>query len=150
MEELDKIQQLMGSISDGLTEDDSAELSREIVEFKPKEVASLGENEDLPIDYKYVRENVYNLIERNTDAVEELSHIAKDSGHPRAFEVLNGLMKTNLEMNAQLLSIQKEIRDIKGINEKNQPKTQVNIQQNTYEGSTKELLNKLKVETPKH
>ena len=45
---------------------------------RPKE-----DNEDLENDYKYQRENFYNLVEKGTDAIEGILEIARESEHPR-------------------------------------------------------------------
>ena len=60
-------------------------------ELKPEPPARIKpktDGKDDDIDYNYARENYYNLIERNQDAVEEMLEIAKQSEHPRAFEVV--------------------------------------------------------------
>ena len=43
--------------------------------------------EDVDNDYKYSRENYYNLIERGQDAIQGILDIANESQHPRAYEV---------------------------------------------------------------
>ena len=40
-------------------------------------------DEDIDNDYKYQRENFYNLIERGSDAIEGILEIARESDHPR-------------------------------------------------------------------
>ena len=40
------------------------------------------ENDDIENDYKYQRENFYNLVEKGTDAIEGILEIARESGHP--------------------------------------------------------------------
>ena len=60
-------------------------------ELKPEPSPRIVPNkdgDDKEIDYNYARENYYNLIERNQDAIEEMLEIAKQSEHPRAFEVV--------------------------------------------------------------
>ena len=73
-------------------------------EIKPEPPARIipkvdGKDDD--IDYNYARENYYNLIERNQDAVEEMLEIAKQSEHPRAFEVVGQLIKSGLDANKE-------------------------------------------------
>ncbi|MDP7367644.1 MAG: hypothetical protein QGH83_10355, partial [Candidatus Pacebacteria bacterium] len=51
-------------------------------ELKPEPVARVlpkTDGKDDDVDYNYARENYYNLIERNQDAVEEMLEIAKQS-----------------------------------------------------------------------
>ena len=43
--------------------------------------------DDIENDYKYSRENYYNLIERGQDAIQGILDVAKEGQHPRAYEV---------------------------------------------------------------
>ena len=45
-------------------------------------------------DYEYVRQHIRNVMDKGNIAMTELLEIARDSGHPRAFEVLSTLMST--------------------------------------------------------
>ena len=97
-----------------------------------------GKDDD--IDYNYARENYYNLIERNQDAVEEMLEIAKQSEHPRAFEVVGQLIKSGLDANKELMALHKTKKELsieKG-------PTQV-TNQAVFVGSTAELQKLLKV-----
>ena len=93
---------------------------------------------DLGVDYRYARENLYNLIERGNDALEGILELAKEMEHPRAYEVASGLIKTVSETTMELLRMQKELKLMK---EGESPKTNVN---NLYVGSTAELQEMLK------
>ena len=62
-------------------------------------------------DFKYTRENLYNLLERGQDAVEELLEIAKQSEHPRAFEVVGQLIGKLTETNKELMGLHKTKKD---------------------------------------
>ena len=101
-----------------------------------------GKDDD--IDYNYARENYYNLIERNQDAVEEMLEIAKQSEHPRAFEVVGQLIKSGLDANKELMALHKTKKELsieKG-------PTQV-TNQAVFVGSTAELQKLLKVKRGK-
>ena len=101
-------------------------------------IPKTGKDED--IDYNYARENYYNLIERNQDAVEEMLEIAKQSEHPRAFEVVGQLIKSGLDANKELMALHKTKKELsieKG-------PTQV-TNQAVFVGSTAELQKLLKV-----
>ena len=50
-------------------------------------VSSTITSEDVDNDYKYQRENLYNLIERGQDAIDGILDLAKEGEHPRAYEV---------------------------------------------------------------
>ena len=41
------------------------------------------ELDDVDADYKYQRDNFYNLIEKGQNAIEGILNVAKESDHPR-------------------------------------------------------------------
>ena len=98
-----------------------------------------GKDDD--IDYNYARENYYNLIERNQDAVEEMLEIAKQSEHPRAFEVVGQLIKSGLDANKELMSLHKTKKEL-SIEKSN---STTNVNNAVFVGSTAELQKLLKV-----
>ena len=109
-------------------------------EPSPNKILPKTEGKDDDIDYNYARENYYNLIERNQDAVEEMLEIAKQSEHPRAFEVVGQLIKSGLDANKELMALHKTKKELsieKG-------PTQV-TNQAVFVGSTAELQKLLKV-----
>ena len=86
-------------------------------------------------DFKYSRENLYHIIERGQDALSGILQVAQETDHPRAYEVVGQLLKTNAENTEKLVNLQttkKKLRDIE------QPQRVTN--NNTlFVGSTKEL-----------
>ncbi len=111
-------------------------------ELKPEPPARIipksGKDDD--IDYNYARENYYNLIERNQDAIEEMLEIAKQSEHPRAFEVVGQLIKSGLDANKELMGLHKTKKELSI--EKGGHTTTVNNA--VFVGSTAELQKLLK------
>ena len=97
-----------------------------------------GKDDD--IDYNYARENYYNLIERNQDAVEEMLEIAKQSEHPRAFEVVGQLIKSGLDANKELMALHKTKKELSMEKGPSQVTNQA-----VFVGSTAELQKLLKV-----
>ena len=89
-------------------------------------------------DFKYTRENLYNLLERGQDAVEELLEIAKQSEHPRAFEVVGQLIGKLTETNKELMGLHKTKKDLS--NEKGP----TNVTNALFVGSTSDLQKMLK------
>ena len=84
-------------------------------ELKPEPVARVlpkTDGKDDDVDYNYARENYYNLIERNQDAIEEMLEIAKQSEHPRAFEVVGQLIKSGLDANKELMGLHKTKKEL--------------------------------------
>jgi len=113
-------------------------------ELKPEPVARVlpkTDGKDDDVDYNYARENYYNLIERNQDAVEEMLEIAKQSEHPRSFEVVGQLIKAGLEANESLMKLHKTKKELSI--EKSGPGVAVNNA--VFVGSTAELQKLLKV-----
>ena len=92
-------------------------------------------DETVDTDFKYARENLYNIIEKGSDALNTLVDVANQSQHPRAFEVVSQLVKTLSDTNKDLLELQKKIKVInKDITEG--PKT---VNNSLYVGNTADL-----------
>ena len=91
------------------------------------------------VDYKYTRNTLYGLVERGQDAIEGILDLAKESEHPRTYEVAGQLIKTVSETSEKLLQIQKMMDDL----EDDRPKNQT-THQNLFVGSTAELQKLLK------
>ena len=112
-------------------------------ELKPEtlpRVKPKTDGKDDDIDYNYARENYYNLIERNQDAIEEMLEIAKQSEHPRAFEVVGQLIKSGLDANKELMGLHKTKKELSI--EKGGSTTNVNNA--VFVGSTADLQKLLK------
>lgn len=97
---------------------------------------------DIDTDYRYARENLYEIIENGSHALHELVEIAKSSEHPRAFEVVASLMKTLTEANKDLLEVQAKVKKLK--QEDNVQNGPNNVTNALFVGSTAELQNMLK------
>ena len=102
------------------------------------QVENQTDKENLNTDLRYTRENLYNLIERGTDAIEELIQVAKESEHPRAYEVVGQLLKTVGETNGKLLEIHKMKKDITREEQEVSIRSQ-NVTNALFVGSTAEL-----------
>jgi hypothetical protein len=63
-------------------------------------------------DYEYSRTKIKSLIERAETAIERMLELAQDSDHPRAFEVLSGMLKTSAEITDQLMRLQEQRRKL--------------------------------------
>jgi hypothetical protein len=68
---------------------------------------------DVDNDFATARNNLHKIIHQGNDALEEALIVAKTSEHPRAFEVVGGLIKTLVDANKDLLDIQKKLKDLK-------------------------------------
>ena len=97
-------------------------------------------DEDINNDYKYQRENFYNLIERGQDAITGILDIARESETPRSYEVAGNLIKQVAEVNEKLVDLQMKMQKLKEV-PSNAPK---NVTNALFVGSTAELQKMLK------
>jgi len=100
---------------------------------------SLHENDstkEIDTDTKYVRQNLYDLIEKGHRSVDELLAVADQSQHPRAYEVLSTMIKTLGDMNKDLLDMHEKKQKLLG-QKAEVPDT---VNNNLYVGSTSDLL----------
>jgi len=122
---------------------DKPEPKKEIVKQEFKPVVPRREDdkkEDVDNDYKYSRENYYNLIERGQEAIEGILDIAREGQHPRAYEVAGQLIGQVGQTVDKLQDLQKKLKDLKQV-----PKTaSQNIKNALFVGSTAELQKMLK------
>ena len=102
----------------------------------------LTKEDDIDNDYKYQRENFYNLVERGTDAIDGILELAKEGEHPRAYEVAGNLIKQVAEVAEKLGDLQEKMRRLKEV-PNNAPK---NVTNALFVGSTAELQKMLKKE----
>ena len=110
---------------------------------KTEKVKPLVNGQEDDTDFQYARENLYNLIERGQDGLEELLEIAKQSQHPRAFEVVGQMIDKLANTNKELLNLHKTKKDIQA--EKTSGPT--NVTNALFVGSTSELQKLLKGKT---
>ena len=111
------------------------------VESKPPVPRVEDKNkEDMDNDYKYSRENYYNLIEKGQEAIQGILDIAQEGQHPRAYEVAGQLIGQVATTVDKLQDLQKKLKDLKEVPNK----TSANIKNALFVGSTAELQKMLK------
>jgi hypothetical protein len=98
-------------------------------------------NDDKDNDYQFARETLYDLIGKGRDGVEEMIEVAKQSEHPRAYEVLAKLIKDTSDVSQQLMNLHKQKKDIEKDEVKALPKQETT---NVFIGSTTDLQRMLK------
>jgi len=76
----------------------------EVIELNPQPITD-QKNEKIEADYDYTRNNLYNLLQNGQDALLHALEVAKQSEHPRAFEVVGNLMKQLADVNEQLMQL---------------------------------------------
>lgn len=130
-ESLNEVFQVEGELVD----EKKPSLRRENFEARTKH------DDDIEKDYKYARENLYDVIERGTEALDALLELAKASEHPRAFEVVGSLTKTLVDANKDLLDIQKKVKELQREEAKETPQ---NVTNALFVGSTADLQKLIK------
>ena len=100
----------------------------------------VNENQDIDNDYEYQRQNFYNLVERGNDAITGILELAKESEHPRTYEVAGNLIKQVAEVTEKLGDLQEKMKKLKEVPD-NAPK---NVTNALFVGSTAELQKMLK------
>ncbi len=101
--------------------------------------SSVNEN-DLEEDYEYQRRQFYNLVEKGSNAIDGILELAKESEHPRTYEVAGQLIKNVAEVTEKLGDLQEKMRRLKEV-PSNAPK---NVTNALFVGSTKELQKMLR------
>jgi hypothetical protein len=104
-----------------------------------------GEEKDT--DFRYARENLYHIIERGRDAMDELLEIAKAEESPRAFEVFGQLLKNMTDTQEKLMELHRKKQIIENDGERQEVTKAQNVTNALFVGSTADLLKLVKRET---
>ena len=86
----------------------------------------------------------YELVEKGKQSLELMIEVARESEHPRAFEVLSGMIKNISDVNDRLMDLNKKKKEI---DKKDEIKKIANTTNNLFVGSTTELQKLLKNES---
>jgi len=105
-----------------------------------KDIQPFLREDDIENDYAYQRQNFYNLVERGNDAIEGILELAKESEHPRTYEVAGNLIKQVAEVTEKLGDLQEKMKKLKEVPD-NAPK---NVTNALFVGSTAELQKMIK------
>ena len=95
---------------------------------------------DIEKDYEYQRDNFYNLVEKGSAAIDGILELAKESEHPRTYEVAGNLIKQVAEVTEKLGDLQEKMRRLKEV-PNTAPKSVTNA---LFVGSTAELQKMIK------
>ena len=101
------------------------------------------EEKNVDNDYKYSRDTYYELVEKGKESLELMIEVARESEHPRAFEVLSGMIKNISDVNDRLMDLNKKKKDL---DKKEEIKNIANTTNNLFVGSTADLQKILKNE----
>ena len=137
------------------------EKSLDLVENSPSEVVEVlntegsivpavnGSADNRDTDFQYARENMYDIIEKGRDAMEELLEIAKAEESPRAFEVFGQLLKNMSDSQEKLMELHQKKQKLESDGDRQEVTRAQNVTNALFVGSTAELLKLVKKETKK-
>ena len=91
-------------------------------------------------DFEYQRQNFYSLVEKGQDAIEGILDLARESEHPRTYEVAGQLIKNVAEVTEKLGDLHLKMQKLKELPDKG-PKY---VTYALFVGSTTELQKMLK------
>ena len=107
---------------------------------KKQEMVVVPESNDPQDEFEHGRANLYKLIEKGNEAIDGILSLAKESEHPRTYEVAGQLIQTVSQVSQDLLGLQQRLRRLKEVPDTG-PKSVTNA---LYIGSTNELQKLLK------
>ena len=115
-----------------------------IVSEKSDKPITIHQDESQNPDAHYSRANYYNLIEKGNEALDGILEVARESQHPRAYEVAANMIKNLSDVTEKLMILQKQQRELQP---KDAAPTNINVDKAVFVGSTADLLKKLKNES---
>ena len=118
-----------------------------VVSDKSDKPITIHQSEETNPDAHYSRANYYNLIEKGNEALDGILEVAKESQHPRAYEVAANMIKNLSDVTEKLMILQKQQQELKPKEEQQAGPTNVNVDKAIFVGSTAELLRQLKNES---
>ena len=87
-------------------------------------------------DYEYSRDTYYDLIEKGRESLDLMIEVARESEHPRAFEVLSNMIKGIADVNDKLMDLNKKQKELQ---KEDKPPEATTTNNNLFVGSTTEL-----------
>ena len=119
------------------------------IQQAPVRVIPASEEKTVDDDFDQARLALKDMIKKGQTAVDDIMGIARQSDHPRAFEVTGQLIKTVAETAKDLLALQKQKKELSRPEVGEAPK-QIGTQNNiVFSGSTNDLLKMLKNQNEK-
>ena len=119
-----------------------------VVSDKSDKPITIHQSEEENPDAHYSRANYYNLIEKGNEALDGILEVAKESQHPRAYEVAANMIKNLSDVTEKLMILQKQQQELKP-KEEQATQTNISVDKAVFVGSTAELLKQLKNESSK-
>jgi len=100
-------------------------------------------------DLDLIRSTLRSLLLSGEEGLQLAQRVAEESEHPRAIEVLTGMIKQQAENAHALMAMHKKNQDINVTQAKGQPDNTKSLTQNVFVGSTAELQKMLRGESEK-
>ena len=100
-------------------------------------------DENVENDYEYSKRTYYDLIEKGQNALDDMIDVARNLEHPRAYEVLSGMIKNVSDVNDRLMDLKKKKKDFYK-NDIKQIEGNNTTNNNLFVGSTTDLQRMLK------
>ena len=101
------------------------------------EAPKVIEEKDIKDDYEFSRETYRDLIRTGTHSLDSLAELARESEHPRAFEVLSKSIKDIADTTEKLMALQKAKKDLTKEDKQDEARRVTN--NNVFVGSTTDL-----------
>lgn len=101
------------------------------------EAPKVIEEKDIKDDYEFSRETYRDLIRTGTHSLDSLAELARESEHPRAFEVLSKSIKDIADTTEKLMALQKAKKDLTKDEKQEEARRVTN--NNVFVGSTTDL-----------
>jgi hypothetical protein len=127
----DKLSELFGT--------EPMKVTGELVE-EPK-VKDITHDVKIEDDYDKARKNIHDLLAKGHEALASALEVAKQSEHPRAFEVVGNLVKQLTDVNQQLLDLHQQKQKLDTPKDGEKKVTNNNA---IFVGSTSELSKMIK------
>ena len=115
-------------------------------EMKTQKLTSTSTKSKIDADFERVRRDLFDLSTQGEEAIELMMELARESEHPRAFEVLGQLIKQNAEIGEKVLKLHKSKKEQDKTDEPAALAQQAATNNNVFIGSTAELQKMLRDE----
>lgn len=125
---------------DEALEIEATSVSKEIVKKSKEVLAKSSSDEESDKDYEYTRGNLYSLIEKGQEAIDNIMDLAQQSDSPRAYEVAGQLIKSVGDVTDKLIDLQQKMKKLK----EEDPKGPSTVNNSVFIGSTADLQKLLK------
>ncbi len=122
---------------------DEEEPKVEVIKQQPVEPIILSDQKrDSEKDYQYARAQLYDIVEKMQESLNDAMEVASESQHPRAFEVVFNGAKNAADVVDKITDLHKKVKDLEVEEVKVQ---QHNTTNNVFvSGSTQDIIKMLK------